>query len=234
MATMNAPDAALTDLSSLSAEQQQQVMQQLVASSSASAFTGSARKGTGERNIHLSFANWLELAGPDDTSSQASFKACCLSCGCCVITSPSLGPRREAPWRDALVAVAEDAACAAALQVGMPLGAYNNAMSESHNIALEIKKQVLPSFIKDSARPALPPLPTHAWRIPNMMSFENVGVSKPGDFAHLSMDTEGSQSNAPARRFLSCADCDVGPIGLIAADGMHWLYADRVDYFVQP
>lgn len=53
------------------------------------------------------------------------------------------------------------------------------------------------------------------WKVTDAMHFDNIGVSK-------KMPSSNSQ-------FLSCADCDVGPLG--ESDGaLFWVKADRVRY----
>ncbi len=79
----------------------------------------------------------------------------------------------------------------------------------------------LPSFRRpQAAGGALPPRPTHVWHVPTQMHFENVGVSR----------AAGAPSGGAgeALRYLSCADCDVGPIGVRTAGGRFFVYADRV------
>jgi len=64
----------------------------------------------------------------------------------------------------------------------------------------------------------------HWWLVtPNPMAFENVGFSRP---------VESSQStNGPKKKFLICAECDLGPLGWCVEGGRDfWLVCDRVGY----
>ncbi len=70
-------------------------------------------------------------------------------------------------------------------------------------------------------------MPSHVWVVRDMMHFENVAVTKPAP-ASQPASVQGP------RRYLACADCDMGPIGLVAADGQHLVYADRVAYLFPP
>ncbi|KAI8819885.1 Mss4-like protein [Fimicolochytrium jonesii] len=68
--------------------------------------------------------------------------------------------------------------------------------------------------------------PTYNWSVSDMMAFENIGFTKP---------VPGS--NSSSTRYLSCADCDVGPVGYhpTPAEGAGKVYlvaADRVRYRV--
>ncbi|KAI9011288.1 Mss4-like protein [Gaertneriomyces semiglobifer] len=66
------------------------------------------------------------------------------------------------------------------------------------------------------------------WEVPTMMSFENIGFSKP---------VGGAQGDKPHKddslptdiRYLSCADCDIGPVGA-QIEGRFLVAADRVRY----
>ena len=75
---------------------------------------------------------------------------------------------------------------------------------------------------------------------PNPMVFENIGFSK----AVTSADSQGPSCNVfwwtithlcsvgPQKKFLSCADCDIGPLGWCHVGGSDfWLILDRVGYW---
>ncbi|KAJ3042034.1 hypothetical protein HDV00_008327 [Rhizophlyctis rosea] len=69
--------------------------------------------------------------------------------------------------------------------------------------------------------------PPYYWKLTDMMQFENIGFTKPVDSLSASstssslpstaslVDHTNNQNGAPAKqfRYLSCADCDVGPLG---------------------
>ncbi|KAF7340153.1 putative N-acetyltransferase C9.02c [Mycena venus] len=66
-----------------------------------------------------------------------------------------------------------------------------------------------------------PPAATHWWLVaPSPMEFENIGFSKP-----LSGDA------GPQMKLLSCAECDLGPVGWSEVGGKEfWLACSRVGY----
>ncbi|KAI8929984.1 Mss4-like protein [Entophlyctis helioformis] len=97
----------------------------------------------------------------------------------------------------------------------------------------------LPSIRKDEAGVLV--APPFSWRVPDMMQFDNIGVSKPlpAPSASVSAESASAESDAPSGytidRFLSCADCDLGPLGcsLVAVAGHQkhlLLAADRLRY----
>lgn len=78
-------------------------------------------------------------------------------------------------------------------------------------------KYTLPSFRKDAATSTTKP--TDFWVLHDMMSFENIGFSKTvaQDGSIVPTDATSSEEPVvnfpPGVKFLSCADCDVGPLG---------------------
>ncbi|KAJ3022633.1 hypothetical protein HKX48_005695 [Thoreauomyces humboldtii] len=69
---------------------------------------------------------------------------------------------------------------------------------------------------------SVPLVPAHTWTVTDMMAFENVGFTKP---------VPGAET-----RYLSCADCDLGPIGyhpapdVATGEKIYVVAADRVRY----
>ncbi|KAH8109495.1 acyl-CoA N-acyltransferase [Phellopilus nigrolimitatus] len=96
------------------------------------------------------------------------------------------------------------------------------------NVGKLVKKDVVelePSGKAPSS--LLAPLPpvgdkTRCWLIrPNPMAFENIGFSK----------AVGQASEGPRMKLLSCADCDLGPLGWCFEGGSeYWLVSERVGY----
>ncbi|RKO94306.1 Mss4-like protein [Blyttiomyces helicus] len=81
----------------------------------------------------------------------------------------------------------------------------------------------LPIFVTDSSHSSTPP---HLWLITDMMAFDNVGFSRPAP-------------GTSDLRYLSCADCELGPIGVHDPDmkdkdgkKLFLLAVDRVRYRV--
>ncbi|KZT70613.1 Mss4-like protein [Daedalea quercina L-15889] len=81
-----------------------------------------------------------------------------------------------------------------------------------------------------TAATLLPPLPVppgtmNWWFItPNAMAFENIGFSK-------GVISEGTLSTGKRLKLLSCADCDLGPLGWCEEGGSEfWLACSRVSY----
>ncbi|KAF7367407.1 Acyl-CoA N-acyltransferase [Mycena sanguinolenta] len=66
-----------------------------------------------------------------------------------------------------------------------------------------------------------PPTLVYWWLVaPSPMEFENIGFSKP-------LTTEG----APQMKLLSCAECDLGPVGWTEVGGKEfWVACSRVGY----
>lgn len=66
-----------------------------------------------------------------------------------------------------------------------------------------------------------PPETTHWWLVtPSPMAFENIGFTRP-----ISITTE------PQMKLLTCAECDLGPLGWTAVGGTEfWLACSRVAY----
>ncbi|KAG8750741.1 hypothetical protein FRC14_000259 [Serendipita sp. 396] len=90
---------------------------------------------------------------------------------------------------------------------------------------------VIPIDPESHPRPACLPtldisVPTQWWYLKGSpMSFENISFSKP-------VPTNASNSNSTMsvpRKFLACAECDLGPLGW-AAGNEYWLAVDRVSY----
>ena len=99
-----------------------------------------------------------------------------------------------------------------------------------------------------SPNPLLPPLPppptvTHWWRVtPNAMAFENIGFSKsipsdgtfPFPCQHAPFRgqiTHTSRPDGKRLKLLSCAECDLGPLGWCQEGGSEfWLACNRVGY----
>ncbi|KAI0646274.1 acyl-CoA N-acyltransferase [Trametes meyenii] len=82
--------------------------------------------------------------------------------------------------------------------------------------------EVLPEWL--GALPA-PPAKVHWWLVtPNAMAFENIGFSR----AVQSIGPGGGKL-----KYLSCAECDVGPLGWCEEGGSEfWLACNRVGYRV--
>ena len=96
-----------------------------------------------------------------------------------------------------------------------------------------------------SQSPILPPLPAspallHWWRvIPNAMAFENIGFSRSitsdGPFHALRypIATNILPIDGERLKLLSCAECDLGPLGWCQEGGSEfWLASTRVGYRV--
>ncbi|ORX35084.1 Mss4-like protein [Kockovaella imperatae] len=66
------------------------------------------------------------------------------------------------------------------------------------------------------------------------MSFDNIGFSKPSELKSLSLNAPGNASGKKVK-WLSCADCDLGPVGWSFEGGTEaWLAVERVRYGVKP
>ncbi|KIL62801.1 hypothetical protein M378DRAFT_40672, partial [Amanita muscaria Koide BX008] len=83
-----------------------------------------------------------------------------------------------------------------------------------------------PGGPKHSLLPMLPDPPetTHWWLVtPSPMTFENIGFTRP-----ISITTAFLE---PQMKLLTCAECDLGPLGWSAVGGTEfWLACSRVAY----
>ncbi|KAJ3086304.1 hypothetical protein HK102_013310 [Quaeritorhiza haematococci] len=93
-----------------------------------------------------------------------------------------------------------------------------------------ITKQTPTSDLPTSADQV--PIPPFFWEIANMMDFENIGFTKPVSQQGQSAAAPTAGGSPPEHiRYLSCADCDIGPLGYQKGAGARLLLAaDRVEY----
>lgn len=95
-------------------------------------------------------------------------------------------------------------------------------LKHSSAIASEIQPIELPSLVvRDAAGLKAEPLDAESgmlyWVVADMMQFENIGFTKP-------------ISQATVERFLSCADCDLGPLGFVSSVKRHFVDVSRLRY----
>ncbi|KAJ1336259.1 hypothetical protein BSLG_007487 [Batrachochytrium salamandrivorans] len=79
----------------------------------------------------------------------------------------------------------------------------------------------LPSILKTEQ--GMQSTPAFFWKVPDMMHFENIGFSRPleGEGSHQTTEDGTGRTGSAAStllpltidRYLSCADCDLGPLG---------------------